>query len=250
MKYKILSLFPEMFANFKTSSIIGRAIDSKKIDIDIVNFRDYTNFKNNKVDDTIYGGGSGMLIAAEPIDLAVESIKETLPKNSKTKYIYMSPRGKKLTQKVAKEIVQNADNLIILCGHYEGVDERILKLHNFEEISIGDYILTGGELASMILIDTTARLVESVITKESLDSESFENSLLEYPQYTKPVEYKSLKVPEVLLSGHHQKIEDYRRKQSIYITYKNRPDLLNEAILNGTVKQNELEEIIKEGGNS
>ncbi len=250
MNYKILSLFPEMFDSIKETSILKRAIENNKIDIEVIDFRKFTKLNNNKVDDTIYGGGSGMLIAPQPVDDAVEYIKSNIPNGEKTKYVYMSPRGKKLTQEVAKEIVSDIDNLVILCGHYEGIDERVLRMHNFEEISIGDYILTGGEIPSMVLIDSTARLVRGVINEDSLINESFENNLLEHSQYTKPFEYKGMKVPEVLISGHHQNIDKFRRKESIYITYKNRPDLINKSIENGIISKNELEEIIKEGGNS
>lgn len=250
MNYKVLSLFPVMFEGFKSSSIIKRAIENNKINIEVIDFRKFTKLNNNKVDDTIYGGGSGMLLAPQPIDDAVQYISKSIGSNERTKYVYMSPRGKKLTQNVAKEIVKDIDNLVILCGHYEGVDERVLLMHNFEEISIGDYVLTGGEIPSMVLIDTTARLVNGVISEDSLQNESFENNLLEYPQYTKPFEYKGMEVPKILISGHHKKIDEFRRKQSIYTTYKNRPDLINKAIDNGEISQNELEEIIKEGGNS
>lgn len=250
MNYKVLSLFPEMFEAVKSSSILKRAIENNKIDIEVIDFRKFTKLNNNKVDDTIYGGGSGMLIAPQPVDDAVEYIKSNIPEGTKTKYVYMSPRGKQLTQEVAKKIVEDIDNLVILCGHYEGVDERVLRMHNFEEISIGDYVLTGGEIPSMVLIDSTARLVKGVINQDSLVDESFENYLLEYSQYTKPFEYKGLKVPEVLISGHHKNIDDFRKKESIYITYKNRPDLIEKAIENGIISKNELEEIIEEGGNS
>ena len=250
MNYKVLSLFPEMFEAVKSTSILKKAIENNKIDIEVIDFRKFTKLNNKKVDDTIYGGGSGMLIAPQPIDDAVEYIKSNIPLGTTTKYVYMSPRGKKLTQEVAKKIVNDIDNLVILCGHYEGVDERVLRMHNFEELSIGDYVLTGGEIPSMVLIDSTARLVKGVINENSLINESFENDLLEHSQYTKPFEYKGMKVPEVLISGHHQNIDEYRRKESIYITYKNRPDLIEKAIDSGKISRNELEEIIKEGGNS
>lgn len=245
IKYRVLSLFPEMFEGFKNSSIIGRAIKNKKISVDVIDFRNYSENKNRKVDDTIYGGGNGMLIGPEVIDKAINDLNA----NEDTNFIYMSPRGKVLTQDLAKDIVATNKDIVILCGHYEGVDERVLKMHNFREISIGDYVLTGGEIPAMVLIDSTARLVDSVITKGSLENESFENCLLEEPQYTKPQNYKGFEVPSILLSGNHQEIEKYRREESIYKTYKNRKDLLEKAIQNGIVSKKEVEKIIskKEG---
>ncbi len=240
INYKILSLFPEMFEGFKNSSIIGRAVKQGKINLDIIDFRKYSKNKGNKVDDTIYGGGAGMLLGVEAIDEAIIDIG-----NKDCQYIYMSPRGEVLTENLAKEIAKENKDIVILCGHYEGVDERVLKMHNFREISIGDYILTGGELAAMVLVDSTARLVDSVITKDSLENESFENYLLENPQYTKPSNYKGFEVPSVLLSGNHQKISEYRREESIYKTYINRKDLLEKAILNGVVTKKEIEEIVR-----
>lgn len=240
IKYKILSLFPEMFDGFKNQSIIGRAIKTSKIKLDIIDFRKYSKRSGKKVDDTIYGGGAGMLLGVEAIDDAIIDIG-----NKDAQYIYMSPRGEVFNQKLAKELVEDGRDIVILCGHYEGVDERVLKMHNFREISIGDYILTGGELAAMVLVDSTARLVDSVITKDSLENESFEDNLLEYPQYTKPSNYKGFEVPSVLLSGNHQKIAEYRREESIYKTYKNRKDLLEKAILNGTINEKEIEKIVR-----
>lgn len=244
IKYKILSLFPEMFEGFKNSSIIGRAIKDNKIQVDVIDFRNYSDNKNRKVDDTIYGGGNGMLIGPESIDKAITDLNA-----ENADFIYMSPRGEVLTENLAKQIASSNKDIVILCGHYEGVDERVLKMHNFREISIGDYVLTGGELPAMVLVDSTARLVDSVITKGSLENESFENSLLEHPQYTKPQNYKGFEVPSVLLSGNHQKIDEFRREESIYKTYKNRKDLLEKAIQNGIVTKQEIEKIVskKEG---
>lgn len=244
IKYKILSLFPEMFEGFKNSSIIGRAIKDNKIQVDVIDFRNYSDNKNRKVDDTIYGGGNGMLIGPESIDKAITDLNA-----ENANFIYMSPRGEVLTENLAKQIASSNKDIVILCGHYEGVDERVLKMHNFREISIGDYVLTGGELPAMVLVDSTARLVDSVITKGSLENESFENSLLEHPQYTKPQNYKGFEVPSVLLSGNHQKIDEFRREESIYKTYKNRKDLLEKAIQNGIVTKQEIEKIVskKEG---
>ena len=244
IKYKILSLFPEMFEGFQNSSIIGRAIKDNKIQVDVIDFRNYSDNKNRKVDDTIYGGGNGMLIGPESIDKAITDLNV-----ENADFIYMSPRGEVLTENLAKQIASSNKDIVILCGHYEGVDERVLKMHNFREISIGDYVLTGGELPAMVLVDSTARLVDSVITKGSLENESFENSLLEHPQYTKPQNYKGFEVPSVLLSGNHQKIDEFRREESIYKTYKNRKDLLEKAIQNGIVTKQEIEKIVskKEG---
>ena len=222
MKFKILTLFPKMFDGFLSESIIKRAIENQKIDISIHNIRDYSNNKHNQVDDTPYGGGSGMLLMCEPIFNAIEDIKD-----KKSKVIMLSPDGEKFTQEKAYEL-SNEKDLILLCGHYEGFDERINTIVD-EKISIGDYVLTGGELPAMVLIDSISRLVPGVIKQESHENDSFNDNLLDYPQYTKPREFNGMKVPEVLLSGDHKKIDEWRKKEAIKKTKELRPDLSNKV---------------------
>lgn len=221
IKFDILTLFPDMF-NVLNESIIGRAIENGKVEVNTVNIRDFANNKHNRVDDYPYGGGAGMVMQAPPIYNAYKSLNL----NKKVPVIYMSPQGKPFTQKVAKELAKY-DELVILCGHYEGIDERIIEEIVTDEISIGDYVLTGGELPAMVIIDTVARLVDDVITKESIEEESFSNNLLEYPQYTRPEEFNGRKVPEVLLSGHHANIKKWREEEALKRTKLKRPDLLN-----------------------
>ena len=220
MKFDVLTLFPEMFEPLN-SSIIGRAKEKNLIEINLINIRDFSKDKHKKVDDTPYGGGAGMVMMPDVVYDAYKSIED---KNAKV--IYMSPQGKKLTQKKVEELAKNK-HLIILCGHYEGIDQRVIDKIVDEEISIGDYVLTGGELPAMVLIDSVSRYAEGVITKESTNEESFTNGLLEYPQYTRPEVFEGEKVPEVLLSGHHANIEKWRKEKSLEITAKKRPDLLN-----------------------
>jgi len=220
MKIDILSLFPQMFAPL-SESIIGRAVKSNLLEINTINFRDFSSDKHKKVDDTPFGGGAGMILSCQPLFDAIESVK-----TEKSKIIYMSPRGKTLSQKIVKELAKN-EHLIVICGHYEGIDQRVLDYYNAEEISIGDYVLTGGELPAMVLIDSVARYVPNVLSEGSTDTESFSNNMLEYPQYTKPQVYKDMCVPEVLYSGNHQKIKQWQDEQSLLITKKNRPDLLD-----------------------
>ena len=219
MKIDVLTLFPNMYDNFLSESIIKRAIDDKKIEINIHNIRDYTIYKNKQVDDYPFGGGGGMVLMCDPIFRAIEALKK-----DNTKVIMMTPSGKLFKQNIAKELSKE-EHLIILCGHYEGFDERIKSIIDME-ISIGDYILTGGELPSMIVMDSIIRLVDDVISSESLECESFDDNLLDYPNYTKPVEYRGMKVPDVLLSGHHEKINKYRYEERVRLTKENRPDLL------------------------
>lgn len=219
MKFKVLTLFPNMFDGFLTESIIKRAIENKKIDISIHNIRDYASNKHNQVDDTPYGGGAGMLLMCEPIFKAVEDVK-----SKKSKVIMLSPDGEKFTQEKAYELSKEED-LILLCGHYEGFDERINTIVD-EKISIGDYVLTGGEVPAMVLIDSISRLVDGVIKEDSHINDSFNDGLLDYPQYTKPREFNGMKVPDVLLSGDHKKIDEYRKEEAIKKTKKERPDLL------------------------
>lgn len=219
MRIDILTLFPNMFTNIFEESILKRAIEKKLIKINIINFRDYSPLNNHQVDDTPYGGGSGMVLRCEPLFLAIDDIK-----TPDSKVILLTPEGKTYNQKIAKELAQEK-HLIIICGHYEGFDERIKTLVD-AEISVGDFILTGGEIPAMLVVDSISRLIDGVISSESLENESFENNLLDYPNYTKPREYRGLSVPEVLLSGDHQKIAKYRQEMQLKKTQEKRPDLL------------------------
>lgn len=219
MKIDILTLFPSMFDGFLHESIIKRAIEKGKVEVTIHNIRDYSKDPHKKVDDYQFGGGSGMVLMPQPIFDAVEDLKKV-----DTFVILMSPQGVPYKQKIAHEL-SHKKHILIICGHYEGFDERIRSLADME-ISIGDYILTGGELASMVVSDSIIRLLDEVITKESSENESFENHLLDYPVYTKPVEFRDMKVPDVLLSGHHENIRKWRLEQQISRTQERRPDLL------------------------
>lgn len=229
MRFDVLTLFPEMF-EIMNSSIIGRAIQNKLIDLNLINFRDFSKDKQKHVDDTPYGGGAGMVIKPEPIYDAYTSIVKDL--DYKPKVIYMSPRGKVFTQQMAKELSKEK-HLIILCGHYEGVDERVVEEIVDEEISIGDYVLTGGELPAMVVIDAISRNIDGVLKEESVEDESFSDGLLEYPQYTRPEIFLGRKVPDVLLSGHHANIEKWRLEKSIEITKNRRPELIERRKRNG-----------------
>ena len=220
MKFDVLTLFPEMFEILK-SSVIGKAIEKDLIDINLINIRDFSNDKHKKVDDTPYGGGAGMVMKPDVVYSAYDSVKD---KNAKV--IYMSPQGKKLNQKKVEELSKE-NHLIILCGHYEGIDQRVLDKIVDEEISIGDYVLTGGEIPAMVLIDSISRYVDGVISEESTSEESFSNGLLEYPQYTRPEVFMGEKVPDVLISGHHENINKWRRQESLKNTLKKRPELLD-----------------------
>ena len=222
MRIKVLSLFPKMFDGILNESIIKRAIDDKKVNIDVIDLRSYSKDKHNKVDDTIYGGGAGMLIKCEPVFDAIDDLK-----TKNTKVIMLSPDGVKYNQEKAYELSKEK-NIILLCGHYEGFDERINTVVD-EKISIGDYVLTGGEIPAMAIIDSVTRLLPGVINEESHLNDSFNNDLLDYPQYTKPQEYRGMKVPGVLLSGDHKKIDEWRREEQIKKTKKQRPDLLKES---------------------
>ena len=219
MKFDVLTLFPEMFEPLN-SSIIGRAKEKNLIEINLINIRDFSKDKHKKVDDTPYGGGAGMVMMPDVVYDAYKSVED---KNAKV--IYMSPQGKKLTQKKVEELAKQ-EHLIILCGHYEGIDQRVIDKIVDEEISIGDYVLTGGELPAMVLIDSVSRYNSGVIAEESREEESFANGLLEYPQYTRPEVFEGVKVPEVLLSGHHANIEKWRKEKALEITKLKRPDLL------------------------
>ena len=216
-----------MFNDFKRESLIGKAIDKNILEVNIYNIRDYTLQRANSVDDEVYGGGNGMLMMAQPI---YDCYKKIVEGKSNVKTYYMSPKGKTFNQDMAISM-SKLDEIIILCGHDEGVDERALQLINAEEISIGDYVLTGGEIPAMVVIDSLARFVKGVLSnEESTDEESFRNNLLEYPQYTRPYEYEGLKVPDILISGDHKKVSNWKLEQSIEITKKNRPDLFEKYL--------------------
>lgn len=219
MVIDVLTLFPNMYDNFLTESIIKRAIDNGKVKVNIHNIRDYTVYNNNQVDDYPFGGGGGMVLMCDPIFRAIDALKD-----DEAFIIMMTPGGIVYKEKVAYDLSQKK-HLIILCGHYEGFDERIKTIVDME-ISIGDFVLTGGEIPSMVVMDSVIRLIPGVINSNSLTSESFNDNLLDYPNYTKPVEYRGMKVPDVLLSGHHENINKYRHEKQIELTKKNRPDLL------------------------
>ena len=221
MKFDVLTLFPEMF-EVMNQSILGRAQEKNIIDINVINIRDFSENKHKKVDDTPYGGGAGMVIMPDVVYRSYKTIKND-EKNAKV--IYMSPQGQTLNQAKVESLAKEK-HLIILCGHYEGIDQRVLDKIVDEEISIGDYVLTGGEIPAMALIDSVSRYVEGVLTGESIKEESFSEGLLEYPQYTRPEIFEGVKVPEVLLSGHHENINKWRKEQAIHITKTKRPDLL------------------------
>lgn len=223
MKFYILTLFPEMVLNGLNTSIIGRAVEAGCLSIEAVNIRDYSTNKHSKVDDYPYGGGAGMLMQAQPVYDAWKSVTERI--GYKPRCIYLTPQGATFHQGMAKELALEED-LIFLCGHYEGIDERVLEEIVTDYVSIGDYVLTGGELPAMVMVDAISRMVPGVLSnEESGSTESFENNLLEYPQYSRPEEWRGKKVPEVLLSGHHKNIEAWRREQSIQRTKERRPDL-------------------------
>lgn len=223
MKISILSLFPSMYDGFLNTSIIKRAIEKEKVEIEVLDFRNFTDNKHNKVDDTIYGGGQGMLLMVQPI---VDCLKSIKTENSHV--VLLGPIGETFNQKKAHEL-KKVDHLILICGHYEGIDHRI-RYYIDEELSIGDYILTGGELASMVIADAVIRLKNDVILQSSHEDESFENGLLEYPQYTKPYEYDGHVVPDVLVSGHHENIRKWKLEQSIRLTLEKRKDLLEREL--------------------
>jgi len=221
LKITVLTLFPDMFTPLK-ESIIGRAVNSGKLNIEIVNIRDYAENKHLKCDDYPFGGGAGMVMMPQPIASAIEAADP----DRKARRIYLSPKGETFKQEKVFELL-NYEHIILLCGHYEGVDQRVIDLYIDEEISIGDYVLTGGELPAMVICDAVARYVDGVISDGSLVDESFSGGGLEYPQYTRPAEFKGLKVPEVLLSGDHKKIDEWRREEAAKITAQCRPDLLD-----------------------
>ena len=279
MNFHILTLFPEMVENGLKTSIIGRAVAGGLLSIEAVNIRDFAFNKHQSVDDYPYGGGAGMLIQAEPVYLAYKDIEERIQKriqnakmqnaeteeqdaevkvqnagiqdaetvspDKKLRVVYLSPQGKTFDQKMAEELAEEED-LVLLCGHYEGIDERVLEEIVTDYVSIGDYVLTGGELPAMVMVDTISRLVPGVLHNDvSAEFESFQDNLLEYPQYSRPEEWHGKKVPPVLLSGHHANIEKWRREQSILRTYERRPDLLEKSSLTWKEKK-WLEETVKE----
>ena len=228
MKIDVLTLFPEMFTGVISSSIIKRAIDDNKIEINLHNFRDYSKDIHHKVDDTPYGGGCGMILTCQPIFDCVNDLKD-----DECTVILLTPDGTPYKQELANNLVK-LKHLIIICGHYEGFDDRIRSICDME-ISIGDYVLTGGEIPAMVLIDSVTRLIDGVINKESYQNDSFYNGLLDYPQYTKPREYNGLKVPDVLLSGNHKEIEKYRMEAALEKTRDRRCDLLKEDVSDGNL---------------
>ena len=279
MNFHILTLFPEMVENGLKTSIIGRAVAGGLLSIEAVNIRDFAFNKRQSVDDYPYGGGAGMLMQAEPVYLAYKDIEERIQKriqnakmqnaeteeqdaevkvqnagiqdaetvspDKKLRVVYLSPQGKTFDQKMAEELAEEED-LVLLCGHYEGIDERVLEEIVTDYVSIGDYVLTGGELPAMVMVDTISRLVPGVLHNDvSAEFESFQDNLLEYPQYSRPEEWHGKKVPPVLLSGHHANIEKWRREQSILRTYERRPDLLEKSSLTWKEKK-WLEETVKE----
>lgn len=229
MNYHVLTLFPEMIENGMNTSITGRAITKGLLSLEAINIRDFAFNKHQKVDDYPYGGGAGMLMQAEPVYLSYESITERIGR--KPRVIFLTPQGKTFNQDMAKEFALEED-LVFLCGHYEGIDERVLEEIVTDCVSIGDYVLTGGELPAMVMMDSISRMVPGVLNnQESGETESFSGNLLEYPQYSRPEEWHGKKVPEVLLSGHHANVDKWRREQSIIRTAKWRPDLLPKADL-------------------
>lgn len=235
MNYHILTLFPEMVMDGLNTSIIGRAVEKGLISIEAINIRDYSKDKHNHVDDAPYGGGAGMVMQPGPVCDSYEDLCRKIGKRPRV--LYMTPQGQTFNQSIAEELAREED-LVFLCGHYEGIDERALELIVTDYLSVGDYVLTGGELPAMVMIDCISRLVPGVLNNDvSAEIESFHDNLLEYPQYTRPEVYEGKKVPEVLLSGHHKNIETWRRQQSIKRTLERRPDLLADANLSKKEKQ-------------
>lgn len=236
MNFHILTLFKEMVLSGLNTSIIGRAIEKNILTIEAVDIREFSTNKHKKVDDYPYGGGAGMVMQAEPVYLAYQSVEEKI--GHKPRVIYLTPQGKTFHQSMAEEFAQEED-LVFLCGHYEGIDERVLEEIVTDYVSIGDYVLTGGELPAMVMIDAISRLVPGVLNNEvSAEFESFQDNLLEYPQYSRPEIWRNKKVPDVLLSGHHGNVEKWRREQSVLRTAERRPDLLEKAEL--TTKELQL----------
>ncbi|MDD2648076.1 MAG: tRNA (guanosine(37)-N1)-methyltransferase TrmD [Eubacteriales bacterium] len=235
MKIKVLTIFPEMFSSVLSSSILGRARENGLIDVELIDIRAYSARKHKNTDDEPYGGGAGMVMLAQPI---IDAMRAAMGEGFSGRRIYMSPRGSTLTQSAVRRLAKE-NELILLCGHYEGVDQRAIDSVIDEELSIGDYILTGGELAAMVVIDSVSRMLPGVLgSSESAEEESFSDGLLEYPQYTRPAEYEGMKVPEVLLNGNHAEIKAWRRRESLTATLRARPELLEKAAL--TKKEREF----------
>lgn len=226
MKFTIITLFPQMIKAYISESIIKKAIEKNAIEVEILDIRDFTNLSHNQVDDYQYGGGKGMVLMPQPVVSAIESVK-----TDESIVILTTPQGKTWNQNLSKQYANNYKHIIIVCGHYEGFDERILDYVDVE-ISIGDYVLTGGELPALIMLDSISRILPNVIATESHQNESFENNLLDHPVYTKPYDFRGKKVPDVLLSGHHANISKWRDEQQIINTFKKRPDLIDESKLN------------------
>lgn len=235
MNFHVMTLFPEMVMNGLNTSILGRAAAKGLLSFEAMNIRDYTLERHGQVDDYPYGGGAGMVMQAEPIYRAYEALTEKIGK--KPRVVYMTPQGRVFNQKIAEELAKE-EELVFLCGHYEGVDERVLELIVTDYLSAGDYVLTGGELPAMMMIDCISRLIPGVLNNgTSAEFESFHDNLLEYPQYTRPEEFMGKKVPEILLSGHHANIDKWRREQSIIRTLERRPELLEDAVLSKKERQ-------------
>ncbi|MDD4763068.1 MAG: tRNA (guanosine(37)-N1)-methyltransferase TrmD [Sphaerochaetaceae bacterium] len=231
MKFSILTLFPEIIESFFTTSIMARSVASDTISYDVVNFRDYATDKHKTCDDAPYGGGAGMVLKPEPLGSALDAIQA---KNKRV--IYPTPSGKRFTQAYARELSKE-DQLVIICGRYEGIDQRIIDLYVDDEICIGDYVISSGEVAALVIVDAVYRLVDGVISDESLEEESFTDGLLEYPQYTRPATYCGIDVPEILLSGHHAQIGQWRFKKRLEKTFRNRPELLQDMPLDENSKR-------------
>lgn len=244
MKFTIITLFPNVINEYISTSIISKAQAKKLVEIEVIDLRQFGKGKRKNVDDTVYGGGDGMIITAPVLDDALSSIQGI----EDAHIIYLSPKGNVLTQEKSYSYL-NYEHVVLISGHYEGIDERIFKLYNIHELSIGDYVLTGGELPALVLLDSVTRLIPGVIKDGSRSNESFDELLLEEPQYTKPEEYKGLKVPEILLSGNHRKIAEYRYEEKVYETLNKRPDLFKRYINENKLDINRINEIItkKEG---
>ncbi|MCR5791805.1 MAG: tRNA (guanosine(37)-N1)-methyltransferase TrmD [Lachnospiraceae bacterium] len=237
MNYYVMTLFPEMIEDGMNTSITGRAIARELIHLEAVNIRDYTTEKHGKVDDYPYGGGAGMVMQAQPVYDCYKAIEEKM--NSKPRVIYLTPQGSTFAQPMAKELAQE-ENLVFLCGHYEGIDERVLEEIVTDYVSIGDYVLTGGELPAMVMMDAISRLVPGVLNNDmSAETESFSGNLLEHPQYSRPEIWNDKAVPKILLSGDHKKVDEYRRQESIRRTYERRPDLFEKAVESGEITEKE-----------
>lgn len=244
MKFTIITLFPNVVQEYISTSIISNAINKGKVEVQVVDLRQFGKGKRRNTDDTVYGGGSGMVITVPVLDKALNSIDLT-----NAKIIYLSPKGKTFTQSIAQTYAKECEHIVLICGHYEGVDERIFSLYEIEEVSLGDFILTGGEVPALAVIDSVARLIPGVLKQDAISNETFEDSLLEEAQYTKPDEYKGLKVPEILTSGNHELVAKYRLEDKIYTTYLKRPDLLEKYIEQNKLNKEEIMKIVakKEG---